>query len=281
MGLKSLIDTPPWTWPKDAGRTIRKVLIDRGAKEADRIEAADLAGDLIVMNDDMAAAILSVVKRADEPEELRARAAISLGPVLDQADVEGFDDPDDTPISEGTFHEIETTLHDLYADESQPKDVRRRILEASVRAPQEWHQDAIRAAYDSGDRDWLLTAVFGMRWVPGFDKQILEALENTDPEIHGEAVQAAGGRHLTAAWPHISGLLKDPTTPKPLLLAAIEAASTIMPPEGRHVLTDLEDSEDEEITEAVEEALMMADATAELGDDDEEEEDESDEPWVN
>ena len=42
-------------------------------------------------------------------------------------------------------------------DSSIPKQVRRRILEASVRAPEDWHQNAIRAAYSSGDKDWMLT----------------------------------------------------------------------------------------------------------------------------
>jgi hypothetical protein len=77
-----------------------------------------------------------------------------------------------------------------------PKEVRRRTLEASVRAPESWHQNAITAAYSSGDKDWILTDVFSMRWVRGFDYQILEALKSADPEIHYEACQAA-----TGGWP--------------------------------------------------------------------------------
>jgi hypothetical protein len=55
-------------------------------------------------------------------------------------------------------------------DASVPTDVRRRILEASVRAPQDWHRDAIRAAYASDDDVWRLTAVFCMRSVRGFER---------------------------------------------------------------------------------------------------------------
>ena len=29
-----------------------------------------------------------------------------------------------------------------------------------MRAPQNWHQKAIKAAYSSGDKEWMLTAVF-------------------------------------------------------------------------------------------------------------------------
>jgi hypothetical protein len=192
MDLKTLLDTPPWDWPRDAGWTLRKVLVDQRANESDRLVAAELAGDFTVINDDLADALLMVVCSADEPEQLRARAAISLGPVLEQAETDGFEDHDDVPITERTFRNIQSTMEKLYLDNSIPKEVRRRILEASVRAPETWHQDAIKNAYSSGDKEWALTAVFSMRWVRGFDAQILLALKSDDPEIHLEAVHAAG-----------------------------------------------------------------------------------------
>jgi len=74
-----------------------------------------------------------------------------------------------------TKNNIQDTLHRLYLDNSNPKEARRRILEASVRAPENWHHNAINSAYSSGDKDWMLTAVFSMRWVRGFECQILEA----------------------------------------------------------------------------------------------------------
>lgn len=142
--------------------------------------AAELAGDFIVINDDLADALLAVVGSADEPEQLRAKAAISLGPVLEQAETDGCEDPDDVPITELTFRSIQDSLEKIYLDNSTPKEVRRRILEASVRAPETWHQDAIRYAYSSGDKEWMLTAVFSMRWVHGFDDQILAALKSAN-----------------------------------------------------------------------------------------------------
>jgi hypothetical protein len=209
------------------------------------------------------------VSSAGEPEELRATAAISLGPVLDHADTSEFDDPDDVPITEDTFHRIQLGLHKMYFDESVPVLVRRRVLEASARAPEDWHRDAIRHAWSSGDRDWRLTAVFAMRQVRGFDDQILEALKSSDPEIQYEAVHAAGNWELDAAWDHIAGLVKDTATPKPLLLAAIGAVGWIRPQEAREILIDLEESDDEEIAEAAEEAILMA-STDEDSDEDEE-----------
>jgi hypothetical protein len=280
MDLKTLQDTPPWDWPLNAGKIIQKTLTNGRAKEADRAVAVELAGNMVVINDDLANALLAIVQSPDEPEPLRANAATSLGPVLEQTYILEFEDPDDLPpITERTFRNIQGTLQKLYADDGIPKEVRRRILEASVRAAEDWHQNAIRDAYSSGDRDWMLTAVFSMRWVRGFDDRILEALKSTDAEIHYEAVEAAGNWALDAAWSHVVELVNDTGTPQPLLLAAIGAVAEIRPAEARKTLADLADSDDEEIAEAAEEAIGMAEVGSDedAGDDDEEDAGE----WVN
>jgi len=208
---------------------------------------------------------------------LRAAAAIALGPVLEQAETGGFEDPYDVmPITQRTFRNIQDWLHKLHFDNSIPKEVRRRILEASVRAPEEWHQNAIRAAYSSGDQEWILTAVFSMRWVRGFDEQILEALKSGDAEIQYQAIQAAGNWELAAAWSHILALVRDDATPKSLLLAAIGAVASIRPAEAPSVLADLADSDDEEIAEAVDEAIGMAETVS-----DEEDNEEFGSEWIN
>jgi len=277
MDLKSLLDTPPWDWPRDAGSMFRKILIDQRDNESDRLVAAELAGDFTVIDDDLADTLLTVVRSADEPGQLRAKAAISLGPVLEQAETDGFEDPDDVPITERTFRNIQDSLEKIYLDNSTPKEVRRRILEASVRAPEAWHQDAIKDAYSSGDKEWMLTAVFSMCWVRGFDDQILVALKSVDPEIQYEAVKAAGNWELDAAWSHIVELVNDAHTPRPLLLAAISAVGSIRPAEAGNILVELADSEDEEIAEAADEAM----AAAEVASDEEDDEDDEEDEWVN
>jgi hypothetical protein len=279
MDLKTLLDTPPWDWPRDAGKTFLKILIDRRAKASDRLAAAELAGDFTVINDDLADALLAVAGDAGEPQKLRARAAISFGAILEHADLGGFDELDEMPITEGMFRKIQDSLRKIYLDNDSPKEVRRRVLEASVRAPEAWHPDAIGQAYSSRDREWMLTAVFAMRWVRGFDTQILAALESTDPDVHCEAVDAAGSWELDAAWDHVVELVNDPDTPKPLLLAAIGAVGSIRPKEAGVILVDLADSDDEDIAEAADETMMMAEGAAAYEDDDEEE-DEEDE-WIN
>ena len=276
MDIKTLIDTPPWDWPRDAGDMFRMILSDSRGKVPDRLIAAELAGSSTVINDDLAGVLMAIVGNAEEPADLRAKAAVSLGPVLEQADTDGFEDPEDVPISEITFRKIQDKLHRLFLENSISKEVRRRILEASVRAPQNWHQKAIMTAYSSGDKDWMLTAVFSMRWVRGFEDQILEALKSPDPEIHYQAVSAAGNWELDAAWPHVLGLLNEAVTSKPLLLAVIGAVSSIRPQEAGQLLIGLTESDDEDIAEAANEAIAMSEP---IPDEEDDEDDTSD--WIN
>jgi hypothetical protein len=277
MNLKTLQETPPWEWPEEAGEMFLGILRDEKADESERLLAAELAGDSTVINDELADALMSILLSGDEPEDLRARAVISLGPALEYAYIDGFDDPEFVPISEQTFNRIQKTLRKPYMDAEVPKEVRRRVLEASVRAPQDWHRDAVRAAYSSNDEDWRLTAVFSMRFVRGFVNQILESLESKNPDIHYEAVCAAGNWEIDAAWSHIAGLITAEETDKYLLLAAIEALASIRPDEASEILVELTESDDEDIVEAAYDAMTMAGALT--GEDWDEEDDDDEFPY--
>jgi hypothetical protein len=258
MNVSELKDTPPWDWPDDAGRALLDILRDDAATESDLLLASELAGDLTVIDDALAEALLAVVHRGDRSEQIRSNAAISLGPVLEYADTEGFADSDDLPITERMLERLTRSLHDLYLDAGVPGTVRRSILEASVRAPRDWHQAAVRAAFDGDDDAWRLTAVFCMRFVSGCDDQILEALDSANPQIRYEAIAAAGNWEIDAAWPHVVALARSRQTEKPLLLAAIEAIASLRPDEAGAILADLADSDDEDVVEAVEEAMAIA-----------------------
>jgi len=139
-----------------------------------------------------------------------------------------------------------------------PGEVRRRILEASVRAEEDWHRDAVRAAYAGDDETWRLTSVFCMRFVGGFDAQILEALGSANADIRCEAILAAGAQEVDAAWPQLVAIVTAETADKPLLLAAIEAVASIRPDEAIGILDEIDDSADEDVAAAVEEAIAMA-----------------------
>jgi len=275
MNVRALKDTPPWDWPEGTGKALLGILRDDRPSESDLLLATELAGDFTVINDELVDALLSILRRGDTPETVRGRAAISLGPVLEHADTEGFEDADDLPITERTFHRIQESLRKLYLDANVPKEVRRRILEASVRAAQDWHADAIRAAYASDDEVWRLTAVFCMRFVRGFDAQILEALNTRNPDLRYEAVLAAGNWEVDAAWPHVAALVTSEEIQKPLRLAAINAVASIRPHDAPELLADLADSDDEDIADAVHEALAMAEGPSGEDEDDERDDDDA------
>jgi len=135
MNLTILKDTPPWEWPEGTAATLLDILRGGRRSASDLLLAAELAGDFTVINAELVDALLSILRSGDKPEAVRGRAAISLGPVLENADTMGFEDADDLPITERSFHRIQESLHKLYMDADVPKEVRRRILEASCAPP--------------------------------------------------------------------------------------------------------------------------------------------------
>lgn len=272
MDIKRLLDIPPWEWPPGTDKMLLSVLRNREANPSERLIAAELAGDMTVIDDNLADELLAIVKQDDAPEELRATAVIALGPVLEYT-YDEIDMAEEPTISPGTFNRIQDSLRKLYMDMDTPKEVRRRTIEASVRAPQDWHYNAVASAYESHDEHWKLTAVFCMRYISGFDDNILEALNSDNPDIYYEAICAAGDWGLEDAWPHIVSIITERDDDKSLLLAAIEATVNIRPEEAADLLSDLMYSEDEDIVEAVHEAIALAGACMDedFMDDDEEE----------
>lgn len=258
MNIHTLNDIPPWEWPENAGEFISKVLHEKNAPVSDRVLAAELAGDNVVMNDDLGNLLLTIIQDNDEPEELRAKAAISLGPALDYGNMMEFDDPDDIVLSEKVFHKVQEQLQDIYQDTTSPKILRRRVLEASVRAPMDWHKQAIEEAYRSNDQEWLLTAVFCMGYIKGFNDQILESLKSENPDIFYQAICAAGNWGVKEAWPYVHEIITGEDVDKLLLIAAIEASIHINPSESMEILTELSCSDDDDIAEAADEAMSMA-----------------------
>lgn len=275
MKLKDLERFPPWQWPDEALGIILGVLKDGTASEADRVLAAGMAGEIPDFDDEAAEALLEVVRDAGQPPAVRAKAAVAFGPAFEYTETAiEFEDPDaEAGLSDDTFEKAQETFRTLFEDKAQPKLVRRKILEASVRALQEWHEQAVREAWAGSDPDWRLTAAFAMRWVPGFEDEILEALGIGDPEILCEAVQAAGAGAIEEAWPVVSKLLSSKDTEKRLLLAAIEAAPFINRDGALERILPLTRHPDEDVSDAAEEQVFLAEETG-MFDDEEEWDDE-------
>jgi hypothetical protein len=267
MTFHHLKNVPPWEWPDTAHDLLITGLLDPRSSDEDLELAAELASETVVMSDRLADALLHLLVSSERSEPVRSQAAIALGPALEDADINEFDQPEEISISEEKFNEIKRTLRALFGDQTLPVSVRRSVLEASVRSPEQWHEEAIRQAYASPDRSWKLTAVFCMRFVRGFETEILAELESSDPEILFEAVRAAGSWELGGAWKRVRALLSPPTEDKPLLLAAIAAVAAIRPDEIE-ILKPLKRDRDRDIAEAVEEAEAMAQAIDEIDRDD-------------
>lgn len=270
--LEALDHIEPWDWPEDAGSTILEVLGDGHAEKKERLLAAELAGEYSVMNDELGGALLGIVISGEEPVELRCEAALALGPALEALALE-LDDEDDAVLSPALAEQVQSTLRAVHSDVSHPDSVRRSALEASVRSPEEWHREVVRAAYASDDLAWRRTAALCMGHVRGFEAEIGEALNSEDPATLYHAAIAAGAWGLKAAWPRIAALVRDTSADKDLRLAAIEAAPAVDPVEARSVLGELVDETDEDLVAAATEALAVADGGIEW---DEEEWDETD-----
>ena len=255
--LQNLKDLPSWVWPPDAADHIKRGL--DSADVAERLAAAGLAGDLVVMDDEMADKLLSIVQ-SDASEQLRGSAAIALGPALEEAFQVGFEEEldagfDGRVLDEPRVAEIQRVLRAIHGDERAPDLVRRRCLEASIRAPQDWHSAAVSAAYARGEKGWKLTGLFGMGRIAGFRAQLLESLEGDDVDLLVEAVRSTGLRELSVAGPKVLELAADEQQDQLVRCAAVEALAALETEGSEELLVSLTESDDERLAELALEAL--------------------------
>ncbi|ROQ92290.1 HEAT repeat domain-containing protein [Desulfosoma caldarium] len=258
MDMEALYDRPSWEWPQGTKEKLVTLVHSTKAPTEDREIAAELLSDISVMDDHVAHILLNIAANPNENPSLRGTAAVALGAALEYVDVEGFDDPEENPLSQEAFKHIQQTFYKLFHDPRTPEDVRRHVFEGSVRAPLEWHREAIAGAYASKDDDWKLTAVFAMRWVDGYEREIMESLNAKDPDILYQAVCAAGAWGISEAASVLEEILQSEEIDEDLLFATIDAVATVMPERAPEVLGDLRNSDDPDIVDAVEDALSTA-----------------------
>lgn len=179
---------------------IERILHDAAARDDELEVACEAASDISVIDDDLACALLGVVRDGGRSNTVRARAAIALGPVLEWIDEAlTYDAPFESPISRQSFEGTRRALRETHDDADAPTDVRRAALEASIRAPEQWHRHAVEAAWAHDDPRWRMTAVFCMRWIDGFESEIVEALTDDDADVRHEAVTTAVEREVSEA----------------------------------------------------------------------------------
>jgi hypothetical protein len=258
--LLKLMNQEAWEWPEGAGDTLLSSLKDATLPEEQRLAATEMAGETVVVNDEIGCELLRMIGDASLSEEVRSQAAISLGPALEDCDLADWEEDDEfgsETLSQEVFGEVQTALQALFARQDVPDHVRRCVLEASVRAENSWHEAAVRSAWADKDKAWRITGVFCMQYVTGFDKEILEAVHSSDEDLQMHGIVAAGERGVLEAWATVERLLARPPSNKSLLIAAILAVPGIRPDEVDLVSKFL-DHEDEDVAEAASEATFMS-----------------------
>lgn len=237
--------------PRESKPALTKIL--RGDAPDLKLRALEFTADLI--DDDRFARLhIDLVEDDRERTDVRARAAVVLGPTLELCDYaawetqswdSGFERP---PISQSCFREIQERLERVYRTAEAPKLVRRRVLESAVRAPQDWQRGAVRAAWNGDDPEWRRTAVFAMGRLAGFEETLEAALEADDGTIVCEAMRAAAGNaSVDGITETCLAYARDDDAPLDCRLAAIEGLRFADSPEVFNLLELLTDSSDDDI----------------------------------
>lgn len=219
-----------------------------------------------VVDDALARELLRFARNPDGVPEERGRALIALGPALEETSYEEAEDgtleppvgPEEwwaTPLSEAGYREVQEDLRRIYHDGGQPKLIRRRALEAAVRAVRPWQRDAVATAWSSGDPEWQATAVFAMGYLGGFEREIEAAFRGDDPMLRREAMRAAGQAELEGLAPSLLAIAADPKADPEDRGAAVDALGDLQYEAAEPVLEALLHHEDEDLAEAAEIAL--------------------------
>ena len=231
------------------------------------VRAFALAEASPMVDDELGRELLRFARDPERGDVERGDALIALGPALeicwyDEAEDGSLPDPApgqedwwDLPFSSTGYREVTEALRRLYLDASVPKLVRRRALEAAVRAPRDWQRDAAGTAWRSDDPEWRLTAVFAMGHLPGFAAEIETALDDEEPPIAREALLAAGRAGIEELADRLMDVAGDRRADHDLRLAAIEGLGELGPETAVELLEDLTLDADREIAGAAEEAL--------------------------
>jgi hypothetical protein len=252
--------------------------------EDEEVRAEAIEELTLRMDDEVARALLDVAS-SDAGEDIRADAIVGLGPIIEEAGID-FEDGDDEdfaldpelgpPITREMFETIVREVRGLYEDEAQPKLLRRRAFEVLVRDPQPWLAAEIRKHYASDDPEWKVSGIFGMGYVPGFDKEIAAAVKSESGKLLFEAVRAAGSMDVAGAAQRIRELATSKTVDPDLRLAAIDALPHV-DRDSFDLLERLSHSDDEEVATAAEAALDELSIAESFDDEDDEDFDDEDE----
>ncbi len=194
----------------------------------------------------------------DDPVAMvRAAAATSLGRFVLSGELEDIAATLALTVQDALF----TTIHAYHED----PEVRRRAVESIAYSSAAEVDDIIEAAYYDDEEMMRISAIFAMGRSanPRWRTLTLEELDNLNPEIRYEAARACGELEDTEAIPALARLTED--SDHEVQEAAIWALGNIGGEEARRILqTIIEESQDEALCEAAEEALEELDFFSDL-----------------
>ncbi len=206
------------------------------------------------------------ISQQDESPEVRAAAVRELGRFILLGEYEEIPESEAVRAQDAAIYVLHNQGEDI--------GVRRRALEAISNSSHKIVHNAIREAYESGDHSMQISAVFAMG--RSYDKRwrdtIIKEIRSSNPEIVYEATRSAGELELDEAVPVLGQLAagKD----RDIQLVAVWSLGEIGGHEALRILSALaeeaEETEDEDLLEAVEDAISIAATMGDLFDEDDE-----------
>ena len=183
----------------------------------------------------------------DLSPEVRASAAQALGKYVLLAEL------DELAAEYG--ERIRNILRDVFYDESESIEVRRRALESISYHDDGQIREMILAAYEDTPHEMQVSAIFAMgrSCDPFWNETILQELDNPSPEIRFEAARAGGELEIKQAIPALLDLLDDPD--REVQEAAIWALGKVGGQQAKQALNFLIQNGDAGLADAAEEAL--------------------------
>jgi HEAT repeat protein len=188
----------------------------------------------------------------DSAEKVQATAAAALGKFALLAELRKLRPSHKTKVSQALLTVIN--------DKNKPLEVKSRALEAAAPLSLPQIKKAIMEAYQSGNPQLRVSALFAMgkncsqSWLP----ILLKELNSADTEIRYEAAGACGELGEKEAVPYLIELVDDPDIE--VRLAAIKGLGKIGAPEAKSCLEQCLDNPNKAIQQAAEQALYELEA---------------------
>lgn len=196
--------------------------------------------------------------QADSDLAPRLKAANLLGEFVLMGELEELD--------ETRLHKIEEALIAVIRSDENPS-LRRAAVEAFGYSGRDEAVAILESAYEREDPLWVASALRAMgrshdnRWNDSVVSKLLDA----DPRIRYAAAEAAGELTIEEAGPIMLKMLEDEEEDDDVTMAAIWALSQIGGEDARaYILNMLDNTDDEDATEFLEDALENLDFNEEL-----------------